>query len=207
MSEQVTSAPSPQWQTWVHDLRQRLEAPEPQRLIDDHRGRSASVLVPLYVHADELWLVLTKRAQDLMHHGGQIAFPGGGRDPGEDEWDAALRETEEEIGLDPRRVLKLGLLDEIYAEVSNYRIQPCVGVVPYPLEATPNPEEIENVFSVPLLQFTDVRVIEERLVEWKGQERQIRVYHVGRHPVWGLTARIIQNLLERLGFVETVVEE
>ncbi len=195
------------WQPWIHELRQRLESPEPTRLDDDHRGRAASVLVPVHVDAGELWLTLTKRAENLMHHGGQIAFPGGGRDPGEDEWEAALREAEEEIGVDPGRVVQLGYLDEIYAEVSDYRIQPCVGVLPHPFEPRPNPDEIDDVFSIPILQFTDVRVIEERVVEWQGQERQIRVYHVGRHPVWGLTARMIQNLLERLGFVEVGADE
>ncbi len=209
MSDFEGTAPEPSgtvdegpWQTWVHELRQRLEDPTPHRLEEEHIGRPASVLVPLYVHAGELWVVLTRRSEDLMHHGGQVAFPGGGREPGEDEWDAALRETQEEIGLEPGRILKLGMLDERYAEVSDYRIQPCVGVVPFPLETTPNPDEIDEIFTIPLLQFTDVRVIEERLVEWRGQERQVRVYHVGRHAVWGLTARIMQNLIERLGFVE-----
>jgi 8-oxo-dGTP pyrophosphatase MutT (NUDIX family) len=184
-------------QTWVHELRARFGDPEPGRLADDQPGRRAAVLVPIYVDAGQLWVVLTRRAESLSNHAGQISFPGGGREGEEDSWQAALRETEEEIGLASTRVLRLGQLDEIYAEVSDYRIVPCVGAVPFPLEPVLN-DEVEEAFSVPLLAFTDVKVVEDRIVQWRGLDRQIRIYHVGRHPVWGLTARIVQNLLRRL---------
>jgi 8-oxo-dGTP pyrophosphatase MutT (NUDIX family) len=169
-------------------------------------GRRAAVLVPLYVDAGEIWLTLTKRADEMSNHAGQVAFPGGANDGGEDSWQAALRETAEEIGLAPDRVLRLGQLDEIYAEVSGFRIVPCVGAVPFPYEAIRNEAEIDEVFSIPLLAFTDVKVIEDRQVEWRGRQREVRVYHVGRHAVWGLTARIIQNLLRRLDLEPTAVD-
>jgi 8-oxo-dGTP pyrophosphatase MutT (NUDIX family) len=193
-------------QTWVHEIRARLESPAGVLLPEEHAGRTAAVLVPMFVNAGELWLMLTKRSEALNSHAGQVAFPGGANDPGEDHWQTALRETQEEIGLAPDRVLKLGELDEIYAEVSDYRIVPCVGAVPFPFEPMPNEDEIEEVFTVPLLAFANAKVIEDRIVEWRGRDHPIRVYHVGRHPVWGLTARIIQNLLRRLG-VEPTVEE
>jgi len=162
--------------------------------------------VPIFVNAGELWVLLTKRAEALSNHAGQIAFPGGARDADEDDWQTALRETQEEIGLAPDRVLKLGQLDEIYAEVSDYRIVPCVGAAPFPFEPMPNEDEIDEVFSIPLLAFADVKVIEDRIVQWKGNDHEIRIYHVGRHAVWGLTARIIQNLLLRLGIEPQVIE-
>jgi len=184
--------------SWILQVRQRLESPPPSRL-GPKEARQAAVLVPLYVDAGQLWTVLTRRTEDLPHHRGQIAFPGGGREIGEEAWETALRETQEEIGLDPKGVVKLGELDEAETP-SGYRIIPCVGAVPYPLETTPNEGEIAEIFSVPLLAFANVQMAEEREVTINGQTRMLRVYHVaGGRQVWGLTARLIQNLLERLG--------
>ena len=184
--------------SWILQVRQRLASPPPSRL-GPREARQAAVLVPLYVDAGQLWTVLTRRTDDLPHHRGQIAFPGGGRETGEDPWDTALRETQEEIGLDPKKVLKLGELDEAETP-SGFRIMPCVGAVPHPFETTPNAAEIADIFSVPLLAFANVRMAEEREVTINGRTRTLRVYHVaGGRQVWGLTARLIQNLLARLG--------
>ncbi len=190
MSEEVHS--------WIVEVRQRLSSPVPLRLAPKE-AREAAVLVPLYVDAGELWTVLTKRAENLPHHRSQIAFPGGGREIGEDPWAAALRETEEELGLDISKILRLGELDEAETP-SGFHIVPCVGAVPHPLETEINHEEIAEVFSVPLLAFADYRIIEDQLVKIDGVERTIRVYHLGKRQVWGLTARIVQNLLTRLGY-------
>jgi len=184
--------------SWIIELRQRLASPTPRRL-PPSEARQAAVLVPLFVDADELWMVLTKRSASLPHHRGQIAFPGGGREIGENAWSAALRETEEEVGLESKRVVPIGELDEADTP-SGFHIIPCVGAVPYPFESQINEDEIAEVFAVPLLAFADFRVVEDRLVKIDGVERMIRVYHVGSRQVWGLTARIVQNLMERLGF-------
>ena len=184
--------------SWIFEVRQRLSTPPPTRL-PASEVRQAAVLVPLYVDNGELWTLLTKRSESLPQHRGQIAFPGGGREIGEDPWDAALRETHEELGIEPSQVIRVGELDEA-STPSGFHIVPCVGAVPYPLETTINEDEIAEVFSVPLLAFTDFRIVEDRLVKIDGVERTIRVYHVGKRQVWGLTARIVQNLLLRLGF-------
>ena len=184
--------------SWIFEVRHRLSTPPPTRL-PAGEVRQAAVLVPLYVDNGELWTLLTKRSDTLPHHRGQIAFPGGGREIGEDPWAAALRETHEELGIEPSQVIRVGELDES-ATPSGFHIVPCVGAVPYPLETTINDDEIAEVFSVPLLAFTDYRIVEDRLVKIDGVERTIRVYHVGKRQVWGLTARIVQNLLLRLGF-------
>lgn len=184
--------------SWIMELRQRLASPTPRRL-PPSEARQAAVLVPLFVDAGELWMVLTKRSDSLPHHRGQIAFPGGGREIGENAWSAALREAEEEVGLESRRVVPIGELDEADTP-SGFHIIPCVGAVPYPFESQINEDEIAEVFAVPLLAFTDYRIVEDRLVKIDGVERLIRVYHVGSRQVWGLTARIVQNLMERLGF-------
>lgn len=184
--------------SWIVEVRQRLSSPPPLRLAPKE-ARQAAVLVPIYVDAGELWTVLTKRSENLPHHRNQIAFPGGGLEIGEDPWTAALRESEEELGIDTSKVLHLGDLDEAETP-SGFHIVPCVGAVPNPLETEINQEEIAEVFSVPLLAFADYRIVEDQLVKIDGVERMIRVYHVGKRQVWGLTARIIQNLMTRLGF-------
>jgi len=156
------------------------------------------VLVPLFVEANQLWTVLTRRADHLSQHRSQVAFAGGGREIGEDPWSAALRESEEELGLDARTILRLGELDEAETP-SGFHIVPCVGSVPLPLRLKPNPEEIAETFSVPLLALADPRLIEERQIVFNGTPRLLRVYHYGRHQIWGVTARIVENLLRRLG--------
>ena len=184
--------------SWIQEIRTRLEQPAPKRLPAGEERRAA-VLVPLDVDAGELWTILTKRAESLPHHKSQIAFPGGGLELGEDAWTAALRESHEEVGIDPSTVLRLGQLDEA-GTPSGFRIVPCVGSVRFPLSMEINEGEIEEQFSVPVLAFANPNMVEDRLVLIDGVERMIRIYHVGRHQVWGLTARILQNLMQRLGF-------
>ncbi|MGE0641698.1 MAG: CoA pyrophosphatase [Thermoanaerobaculia bacterium] len=190
--------------SWILQMRQRLESPPPERL-GVGEARRAAVLVPLYVEGGQLWTILTKRAESLPHHRGQVAFPGGGLEAGEDSWAAALRETQEEIGIEGRRVLRLGELDEV-ASPSGFRIVPCVGAVPYPFELAPNPGEIDEVFATPLAELANPKLTEEREVRINGQRRNLRIYHVGRFLVWGVTARIVQNLLERIG-IATLIDE
>src|SRR4029453_5098464 len=134
--------------SWILQVGDRLASPPPRRL-GPREARQAWGLVPLFVDAGELWTLLTLRAETLPHHKSQIAFPGGGRELGEDPWAAALRETQEEIGMEPRAVLRLGELDEAETP-SGFRIIPCVGAVPYPLETRPTPEEIAEGFALPL---------------------------------------------------------
>jgi 8-oxo-dGTP pyrophosphatase MutT (NUDIX family) len=183
--------------SWILTLRNRLASPPPRRLPASDL-RPASVLVPLYVDAGELWTVLTRRADDLPSHRGQIAFAGGGRELKEDPWGAALRETQEEIGVDPKAVLRLGELDEVESP-AGFRVIPCVGAVPHDLTFQPNPAEIAEVFSLPLTAFANPRLVEERDVLLNGVRRTLLIYHIGNRQIWGLTARVLQNLLVRLG--------
>lgn len=191
-------------ESWILELRERLQSPPPGRL-PASETRPAAVLVPLFVDAGELWTLLTRRSDALPHHRGQVAFPGGGRETGEDVWTAALRESEEEIGLPPRVVLRIGELDEV-GTPTGFRIVPCVGAIPRPFEPVPNPDEIDEVFAVPVSALANPQVTEEREVLINGQRRTLRIYHVGRHLIWGVTARILQNLLARLE-IPTLLEE
>lgn len=191
------SSPEPTPASWILEVRARLANPAPLRL-PPSEARAAAVLVPLFVDGGELWTLLTKRSDDLPHHRGQFAFPGGGLESGENVWQAALRETEEEIGLAAKKILPLGQLDETGSPVG-FRVVPCVGAVPFPLEVKPSEAEIAEIFSLPLSAFANPQLIEDREVAIDGKIRQLRIYHVGRRQIWGLTARILQNLLERFG--------
>lgn len=183
--------------SWILEVRARLASPPPRRL-PARDTREAAVLVPLFVDGGELWALLTKRTDSLPHHKGQIAFPGGGRELGEDAWTAALRESHEELGLDSARVLRLGQLDEAETP-TGFRVMPCVGAVPQPLETRLNAAEIAEVFAVPLAALANPHLVEDRRVRLDGAERVLRIYHVGGRQIWGLTARLLQNLLARLG--------
>jgi len=183
--------------SWIQEIRDRLASPSPRRSALGE-GRQAAVLVPLYVDARELWTVLTRRSENLPTHKNQYAFPGGGLELGEDAWTGALRETHEEIGIEPKAVLPLGELDEV-GSPAGFSIIPCVGAVPFPLKTEINEAEIAEVFAVPLSAFANPRLIEDRPVIINGRERMLRVYHVGSRRIWGVTALILKNLLIRLG--------
>ncbi|MDY7092772.1 MAG: CoA pyrophosphatase [Acidobacteriota bacterium] len=183
--------------SWIVQLRGRLTSPPPSRLAATG-DRSAAVLVPLFVDAGELWVLLTRRAEALPKHRSQIAFPGGTLEPGETPWEGALREAQEEVGLIPETVLQLGELDELQS-TTGFRVLPCVGCIPSGFQLRINPDEIADTFRVPLTALANPRLIEDRPVVVDGHERMLRVYHVGSRQIWGITAKMLQNLLRRLG--------
>lgn len=189
--------------SWIVQVRAQLSQPPPRRLTPSDT-RQAAVLIPLYVDAGQLWTVLTKRTEHLPSHKGQIAFPGGKLEDGEDFWEGALREAHEEIGVEPEKTLKLGELDEAQTP-SGFRIVPCVAAVPFPLETEINEDEIEEVFPVPVQALSNPDLVEDRKVLIDDEERVLRIYHVGRRQIWGLTSRILQNLLLRLGIEDPLM--
>jgi 8-oxo-dGTP pyrophosphatase MutT (NUDIX family) len=159
----------------------------------------AAVLLPLYGWPDsDPGLVFTERRADLRRHAGEISFPGGRRDPGDADLTAtALREAEEEIGLDPARVEIGEALPPTNTFVTGYRIHPFVGHIPHPgeLDLRPNPAEVETVltFSLDVLRESyEIR----RLVR-RGIPIHTPTYEVEGHLIWGATARILGDLLER----------
>jgi 8-oxo-dGTP pyrophosphatase MutT (NUDIX family) len=164
-------------------------------------GRSveAAVLLPLYGWPDEPGLVFTERRADLRRHAGEISFPGGRRDEADaDLRTTALREAEEEIGLDPAQV-KIGeALPPTRTFVTNYVVHPFVGYVPHPgeLDLKPNPTEVETVltFSLELLR----EGYEMRRLVRRGVPIHTPTYEVEGHLIWGATARILADFLERL---------
>jgi 8-oxo-dGTP pyrophosphatase MutT (NUDIX family) len=163
-----------------------------------HGRTEAAVLVAMYGWPDRPGLVFTERRADLRRHAGEISFPGGRRDdPEEDLRSTALREAEEEIGLDPAAVELAGALPPIGTYVTSYRVHPFVGLIAEGLPLLPNPAEVEAVLTFELEQLRDAYGM-RRLVR-RGVPIRTPTYEVGRHLIWGATARILREFLERLG--------
>jgi 8-oxo-dGTP pyrophosphatase MutT (NUDIX family) len=160
--------------------------------------REAAVLVGLIAREDGVSLLLTQRTANLKAHAGQIAFPGGKIDEGDQgPADAALREAEEETGLKRTHVQVLGFLDG-YLSGSHYRITPVVGLVRPGFTLQPEPSEVEAVFEVPLPFLMDRtnHLLHSR--QWRGLgERFYYAMPFGDRYIWGVTAGIIRNLHDR----------
>jgi 8-oxo-dGTP pyrophosphatase MutT (NUDIX family) len=168
--------------------------PDPERLAT---AVGAAVLVPVTFRADGGSIILTERSSKLRKHSGQVAFPGGRIDAGETPLEAALREAEEEIALSRKAVEPIGYLPSYYTG-TGYRITPTVALVDPDTALTPNPEEVERVFEVPLDVLFDMARYRLESRVWEGRERR---YYVVDHPdayIWGATAALIRILYERL---------
>lgn len=156
----------------------------------------AAVLVPVLETRDGLELLFTVRAAGLARHSGQVAFPGGRLEPGEDAVAAALREAEEEVGLAVAPDDVLGILDDRPSPFALIAT-PVVARVAWPAPLRLDPGEVEATFTLPLVVLAACRpTLEERLHE--GVVRQLYRYRVGAHDVWGLTGNVVRDLLERL---------
>jgi 8-oxo-dGTP pyrophosphatase MutT (NUDIX family) len=161
----------------------------------------AAVLIPLYLHDDTWHLLFTRRTDTLDAHRGQVAFPGGAIEEGdEDPVQAALREACEEIGLHPHDVEILGALDPL-STVTQFYVTPIVGVIPWPYDFRINREEVANVFGVPLPWLVDPGNLEIR--PWNpstgGSSIEVHFFQPFEEEViWGATARITLRLLDLL---------
>ena len=158
--------------------------------------RASAVLAPLYEERGEVHVVLTRRAQHLRAHRGEVSFPGGGEDPTDvDLWATALRESNEEIGLDPGLVRRIGELDHLQTVTSQSYIVPYVGVVTEPPELNPNQSEVELILRVPLSELLSDGVFREERWGLSPLDRPIFFFELEGDTVWGATAAILRNLL------------
>lgn len=160
--------------------------------------RLAAVLVPVLAHPDGVTVLFTERAAHLRDHSGQIAFPGGKIDPADPSpLAAALREAEEEIGLDRAFVRPLGYLDH-YLSGTGFLVTPVVGLVRPQAPLNLNPNEVADAFEVPLDFLVDVANHALHSREWRGRQRRYYAIPFGDRYIWGVTAGIVRNLSERL---------
>lgn len=178
-------------------IRERFASYQPKGLPVGELSPSA-VLVPLVEGEDGLEVLFTLRPAGLPTHGGQVSFPGGRVDGGdEDAWATALRECKEELGVDPARVERLGVIDD-YRTITHYHVKPCVGLLPRGLSLSPDPREVEEVFSVPLATFYEPARVRTMVSGRTGQDERIFFYLTQPHVVWGATAAMLTNLLDVL---------
>jgi 8-oxo-dGTP pyrophosphatase MutT (NUDIX family) len=160
----------------------------------------AAVLVAVVDRPDPT-VILTLRPETMRKHPGQISFPGGRIDPGDDgPIAAALREAEEEIGLPPSRVEIVGIADR-YRTVTGFEVTPVLGIVPPDLPLIPHPGEVAAVFEAPLFYLLDPVHQQVRTAFWRGRERTYYEIEYEGRRIWGATAAMIVNLGRRLALV------
>ena len=161
-------------------------------------GRTADAAVLIAVtDKPEPGVILTQRPRDMRDHPGQVAFPGGKIDPGEDAIAAALREAEEELSLPSSHVRVIGPTDR-YLTGTGFNVTPVLGVVPPDLDLSPNPTEVEAWFEAPLKLLLEREHWSTQEVFWRGETRRYLELHYEGFRIWGVTAAIIANLARRI---------
>jgi 8-oxo-dGTP pyrophosphatase MutT (NUDIX family) len=169
------------------------EVPIPrERLAGNAKG--AAVLVPIFERHGELHLVYIRRSDHVASHRGQVAFPGGRVDPTDPTLlDTALREAQEEVAIDPLTVDVLGAFPEMSTLTSGIIVAPFAGVIPATSRLSPCPNEVAEIFEVPLSALVDPKYRGE--LEWGGNRSKYPAILYGGQTIWGLTLRITENLL------------
>ncbi len=197
----MTSAPSlyePLARAFAEGHREAV----PDLMSDAHfaiegRATPAAVLIAITDVPRDPQVILTQRPRAMRDHPGQVAFPGGKIDPGEDAITAALREAEEELAL-PRDAVRVIGTSDVYHTGTGFLVTPVVGVVPPGLALTPNPTEVEAWFEAPLAMLLDRTSWTVNEVFWRGANRRYLELEWQGFRIWGVTAAIIANLSRRI---------
>lgn len=179
------------------ELKEFLSKKQKKTITDDSRIRSA-VLIPLYKKGGQYYILLTKRSTLVKAHRGQISFPGGSCHAVDTcLMDTALREAEEEIGLQPKDVKVLGELDDEITTTSNFIVTPFVSIIPHPYRFRPSKAEVDKIITVPLaaLLDKDCRKPDIETLEGGIVVDSYSYYYRG-NIIWGATARILNKLLD-----------
>jgi 8-oxo-dGTP pyrophosphatase MutT (NUDIX family) len=189
--------------TLLERLRSSLSGPSAEPLIEGDlpelpalAATPAAVLIAI-TDRSHPGLILTVRREHLRTHAGQVAFPGGRLDPGEDPVEAALREAREEIDLGPEKVQVAGALDD-YRTVTGYVVTPVVGVIPPDLPLTPHDREVADWFEAPLSHLLDPANQRIESAVFAGSERRYWQIEWQGRRIWGATAAMLVNLSRRL---------
>ena len=194
----------------IAGLRERLRRAPPAFAVygDDGAGREAAgltkaaVLVPVVAHAEGLTVLFTQRTTHLKAHSGQVSFPGGRAEPHDPTPEfTALRETEEEIGLRADAVEVLARLPD-YCTRTGYCVTPVVGLLTPPLELSPDPREVADVFEVPLSFLLDARNHRRETRELQGRTVGFFAIPYKDRYIWGATAAMVVNLSRQVASIE-----
>jgi 8-oxo-dGTP pyrophosphatase MutT (NUDIX family) len=171
--------------------------------LNPHLSRIAQELVPAAVllpviQRSEPTLLFTRRTAHLARHAGQVSFPGGRWHPADSSLTTtALRETQEETGIETERVAVAGFLDP-YETGTGFAILPVIGLIEEGFSLRPDPQEVAEIFEVPLAFVLDAENCQTRSGEWRGRQREFYAFAWRSHTIWGATAAILVNLRERL---------
>ena len=167
-----------------------------QRQADKDLGYPSSVLVPLFPGTNrDLNVILTLRTNSIRH-AGQISFPGGRAEVDETPVETALRESKEEIGINPGDVNIAGSISPLYLDRSDNRISPFVGFLESKPELTRNPNEVEEIIIVKMDQLLSDRLLKREIWELQNRELEVPYWDIHRVPLWGATAMMMSELLE-----------
>jgi 8-oxo-dGTP pyrophosphatase MutT (NUDIX family) len=176
----------------------------PKKRIINKKLKESAVLVPIFEKDGEINILFTKRSEKLAQHKGQISFPGGVRNEADTTLlDTALRESCEEIGLDPADAELLGELDDTPTTTTGFIISPYVALIPHPYTFIPNPNEITEIFSISVSDLLKKATIRQELQTTGGESLIEYYYECNGRLIWGATARILKQLLDMIEiFVE-----
>ena len=163
--------------------------------IDAPQFRRACVLIPLVRDGGTWSVILTRRSENLAAHSGQIAFPGGGVEPGEALHQAAIREAQEEIGIRPEAIEIIGRLDDVVTN-SGFLVAPFVGIVNEPTKYVMQESEVVDVFEVPLDTLRDPAQPQVRYVPFRNRRYPAYYYVHQQYEIWGLTGRMLKSFLD-----------
>lgn len=160
--------------------------------------RLSSVLILMFREENVVKLVFTKRVEYDGIHSGQVSFPGGKAEPTDADLSiTALRETHEEIGLDPENIVIIGTLSDLYVPPSNFIIRPFVAIYRGEPHFVPDPVEVAEIFSVPLSYLIHYgKDIKHSIIYRTGVEMQVPGFKFGQHLIWGATAMILSEFLD-----------
>ena len=169
-----------------------------------NNSTAAAVLILLYIEDNEIHFFLTKRSNELEHHKGQISLPGGTQEENEELTHTALRETQEEIGINKTSISIIGSMTPLFVPVTGFMIHPFIGYSSNKLEPTPDPSEVEAIFSVnisDLLNETN-QTIEKRNI--RGYDVEVPYFKLNNYEVWGATSMILSEFRD---LIKSIKEE
>ena len=161
----------------------------------------AAVLILLYLADNEIYFFLTKRTDELKHHKGQISLPGGTQEGNEKLIDTALRETQEEIGINKTSISIIGTITPLFVPVTGFMIYPFIGYSLNKLDPKPDPVEVATIFSVNIsdLLNKENRTTEQRNI--RGYDVQVPYFKLNDYQVWGATSMILSEFRDLIKFI------